>query len=78
VSDGLSSAEIAPAAVAEVADVTGAGDAAVAGLVCGLLKGFSLERSARLGQYAAAFKLSSAQSVASGLNRDSLRRLAGF
>lgn len=78
VSDGLTATQVAPAAVSAVADVTGAGDAAVAGLVFGLLEGFSLETSARLGQCAAAIKLSSAQSVASGLNRDNLWRLAGF
>jgi hypothetical protein len=38
----------------------------------------SLADAARLGQRAAAIKLSSAQSVASGLSRDRLLRLAGF
>ena len=77
-SDGASIAEIDPVSVAALADVTGAGDAAVAGLVCGLLDDRSLAQSARLGQCAAAIKLSSAQSVASGLSRDSLLRLAGI
>jgi pseudouridine kinase len=77
-SDGSRVVEIAPIAVDTIADVTGAGDAAVAGLVCGLLDGRSLAESAQLGQCAAAIKLSSPQSVASGLSRDSLLRLAGI
>lgn len=77
-SDGTSLVKIDPVSVSAIADVTGAGDAAVAGLVCGLLDGRSLAQSARLGQCAAAIKLSSAQSVASGLSRDSLLRLAGI
>lgn len=74
-SDETRITEVAPVPVASIADVTGAGDAAVAGLVCGLLDGMSLAEAARLGQGAAAIKLSSAQSVASGLSRDSLRRM---
>ncbi|MFO1133257.1 MAG: carbohydrate kinase family protein [Hyphomicrobiales bacterium] len=77
-SDGTRIEKIEPISVSAIADVTGAGDAAVAGLVCGLLEGRSLAQSARLGQCAAAIKLSSAQSVASGLSRDSLFRLAGI
>lgn len=61
-----------------ITDVTGAGDAAVAGLICGLLDGVDLASAARLGQCAAALKLSSHESVASGLTRDRLYRLAGF
>ena len=64
--------------VATIADVTGAGDAAVAGLICGLLDGFDLATSARLGQYAAALKLSSPQSVAMGLTRERLYGMAGI
>jgi pseudouridine kinase len=78
VSDGHRTTHVAPAAVSAIADVTGAGDAAVAGLVCGLVEGLSLETSARLGQCAAAIKLSSAQSVAMGLSRGRLMRLAGL
>ncbi|PZF77625.1 carbohydrate kinase [Aestuariivirga litoralis] len=77
-SDGVAAVKVGPVAVAAIADVTGAGDAAVAGLVCGLLDGRPLAEAARLGQCAAAIKLSSAQSVASGLSRDSLFRLAGL
>lgn len=64
--------------VESILDVTGAGDAAVAGLVCGLLDGFDLATAARLGQCAAALKLSSLQSVAAGLTHDRLYRLAGI
>ena len=62
--------------VDDIADVTGAGDAAVAGLVYGLTSGFDLAASARFGQAAAAIKLQSHSSVASRLDRDSLLRLA--
>lgn len=64
--------------VEAIADVTGAGDAAVAGLVFGLLDGLDLAAAVRLGQCAAALKLSSPQSVASGLTRDRLYHCAGM
>lgn len=77
-SDGAG-VEPVPAALAEgIADVTGAGDAAVAGLVLGLLEGLPLARAAWLGQCAAAIKLSSARSVAEDISRDRLFRLAGM
>lgn len=76
-SDGSQTVKVDPITISAIADVTGAGDAAVAGLVCGLLEGRGLAEAARFGQCAAAIKLSSAQSVASGLSRDSLHRLAG-
>ncbi|MEI7599797.1 MAG: carbohydrate kinase family protein [Aestuariivirga sp.] len=76
VSDGKHLLQVEPVPVPSIADVTGAGDAAVAGLVCGLLDGRSLAEATRLGQCVAAIKLSSAQSVASGLSRDSLLQLA--
>jgi pseudouridine kinase len=60
----------------EIADVTGAGDAAVAGLVFGILEGLPLAEAARLGQCAAAIKLGSHESVATDLSRDRLFRLA--
>jgi len=78
VSDGHSILNVPPGRVSEVTDVTGAGDAAVAGLVCGIAEGLPLEKAARLGQWAAVVKLASRESVASGLSRDSLRDLAGF
>jgi pseudouridine kinase len=75
-SDGADIVPVPPAPVTGVTDVTGAGDAAVAGLVFGLLDGMSLGRAAWLGQCAAAIKLRSASSVAPELNRDRLLRLA--
>ena len=77
-SDGAARPIAIPAqATGPVADVTGAGDAAVAGLICGFLQGYDLARSARLGQAAAAIKIASAASVSPGLNRVSLFTLAG-
>ena len=64
--------------VADVADVTGAGDAAVAGLICGLVSGLDLPDAARLGQAAASIKLASRNSVAGDMNRDTVFALAGF
>ena len=49
---------------AKVNDVTGAGDAAVAGLVWGLVSGYDIFEAARFGQAAAALKLESSSSVA--------------
>lgn len=79
ISDGIRPAIRVPAfPVANVADVTGAGDAAVAGLVCGLATGHDLARSARLGQASAAIKLQSRNSVAPALTRDRVFSLAGI
>jgi pseudouridine kinase len=69
---------IAAFAAESIADVTGAGDAAVAGLVCGLLDGFDLATAARLGQAAAALKLRAPESVAAALDRDKVFALAGL
>ena len=77
-SDGRGIVSVPAVPVPRISDVTGAGDAAVAGLVCGLLDGRPLAEAARLGQCAAAIKLGSAQSVATGLSRDSLMRMAGY
>lgn len=71
VSDGRSAVAVAPCQVT-VRDVTGAGDAAVAGLVCGLVEGRSMVEAARMGQATAALKLQSADSVARTLSRASL------
>jgi pseudouridine kinase len=59
-----------------IADVTGAGDAAVAGFVCGLVLGKSLPDAARIGQAAAAVKLCSLSTVAPVLSRDRVFQLA--
>jgi pseudouridine kinase len=77
-STGSERSEISAFPVNHVEDVTGAGDAAVAGLVCGLLSGMGLADAARLGQAAASMKLSSRMSVASMLTRDSVMHIAGF
>ena len=61
-----------------MSDVTGAGDAAVAGLVCGLILGHDIVASARLGQAAAALKIGSGSSIAAGINRDSILAIAGL
>ncbi len=61
-----------------IADVTGAGDAAVAGLIVGLLEGLPLAKASRLGQAAASIKLATRESVAVDLNRDRLKSIAGF
>jgi pseudouridine kinase len=53
-------------------DVTGAGDAAVAGLVWGLVKGYDMRESACFGQRAAAIKLRSTRSVAEVLTPEAL------
>lgn len=77
-SDGVHMTNVDAVLADVVTDVTGAGDAAVAGLACGLLDGLDLARAARLGQCAAALKLSSQESVVRGLSRDGLYSLAGF
>ncbi|MGQ0485517.1 MAG: carbohydrate kinase family protein [Hyphomicrobiales bacterium] len=79
VSDGVTRPTTIPAqAMGAIADVTGAGDAAVAGLICGFLEGCDLVQSARLGQAAAAIRIASAASVSPGLNRVSVFSLAGI
>lgn len=78
VSDGRRAPIAIPAFhVSEVADVTGAGDAAVAGLVCGLAEGRSLVDAARMGQAAAALKLRSRKSVSEAMSRASVVSMAG-
>ena len=73
VSDG-ERARIVPAVPARVVDVTGAGDAAVAGTLYGLLQGQDLATAARQGQAAAALTLASAQSVNPALSAPAIRR----
>ncbi len=57
----------------EVVDVTGAGDALVAGLVYGIYKGYSLEVAARFGLAAAALTISSKEAVRRDLREGLLR-----
>ena len=79
VSDGRTPAVAIPAFGAiDIADVTGAGDAAVAGLVSGLAEGRTLAEAARMGQAAAALKLRSRKSVSDVISRASVLALAGL
>ncbi|MFT3986127.1 carbohydrate kinase family protein [Aestuariivirga sp.] len=71
-------ADIAPLKAEAVADVTGAGDAAVAGVVCGFLEGLPLPKAAQLGQAAASVKLVSRELVPPDLTRARLKDIAGF
>jgi len=58
---------------AQVRDVTGAGDAAVAGLAYGLLKGYDIFKAAQFGQAAASLVLGSTASTAVGLTEMALQ-----
>ncbi len=79
VSEGSGPTAKLPALPVEgIADVTGAGDAAVAGLTLGLLMGLTLLDAARLGQAAAALNLQSLNSVAEDVSRDRLFSLAAL
>lgn len=75
-STGREAVEVPPSVATPIADVTGAGDAAVAGLVLGLTGGLDIAEAARLGQAAAAVKLMSGDSVSSQLTRDRLTQIA--
>ena len=57
----------------EVVDVTGAGDALVAGLVYGIYKGYSMEVAARFGLAAAALTISTKEAVRRDLREGLLR-----
>jgi pseudouridine kinase len=61
--------------VATVTDVTGAGDAAMAGLVHGLLKGAAIEEAVRWGQAAASLVIASPLSTLKDLPAGGLRRM---
>jgi pseudouridine kinase len=73
VSDGRA-ARIVPALPARVVEVTGAGDAAVAGTLYGLLRGQDLATAARCGQAAAALTLACERSVSPALSERAIRR----
>jgi pseudouridine kinase len=72
-SSGKGMKKIQCASHAQVRDVTGAGDAAVAGLVYGLTKGYDIAKSAQFGQAAASLVLSSTSSTAPGLTETALQ-----
>ncbi|MFO1122582.1 MAG: carbohydrate kinase family protein [Hyphomicrobiales bacterium] len=74
---GASSFHVKAMASTNFEDVTGAGDAAVAGLVFGLCAGLGLEDAARAGQAAAAIKLQTRKSVADAISRDRVLAMAG-
>ena len=63
---------------ARIVDVTGAGDAAVAGLAFGLWRGMGLADAARLGQAAAGLVLGSSRSTLSEIDPAQLYALAGL
>lgn len=64
----------APTPAGDVVDVTGAGDAMVAGTLFGLLNGESLATAARYGQAAAALTRAGAQSVSPRLSARAIAR----
>jgi pseudouridine kinase len=76
VSDG-EERRIVPTLPARVVDVTGAGDAAVAGTLYGLLRGRDLTTAAAYGQAAAALTLACDQSVSPKLTARAIRARLG-
>lgn len=75
VADAAGEATIA-ACPAEIVDVTGAGDAAAAGTLYGLVTGLTLAEAARLGRAAAALALEASTAVPATLTAGALRRRA--
>jgi len=74
-SSGKGMKKISCASHAQVSDVTGAGDAAVAGLVYGLTIGYDIAKSAQFGQATASLVLSSTSSTAPGLTETALQNI---
>jgi pseudouridine kinase len=72
-SSGKGMRKIHHASHVQIRDVTGAGDAAVAGLVYGLLNGYDIFKAAQFGQAAASLVLSSTASTAVGLTETALQ-----
>ncbi len=72
--DGWTTATTVPAIPAMIVDVTGAGDAAVAGTLLGLLRDEPLPVAARYGQAAAALTVACERSVNPRLNRRAIAR----
>jgi pseudouridine kinase len=75
ISSGKGMKQISCATHSQVSDVTGAGDAAVAGLVYGLSQGYDILKSAHFGQAAASLVLSSTSSTAIGLTELALHNI---
>ncbi len=67
---------LTPAFDTPVQDVTGAGDALVAGLSAGLLRGMELPEAVRSGHACAALTVASARTVPEGLSWERLKRQA--
>ena len=59
----------------QISDVTGAGDASVAGLVYGLVKGYDIPGAAQFGQAAASLVLNTTSSTAVGLTERALQSI---
>ncbi len=59
----------------QISDVTGAGDASVAGLVYGLVKGYDIAKAAQFGQAAASLVLNTTSSTAEGLSERALQSI---
>jgi pseudouridine kinase len=72
--DGWTAATTVPAVPARAVDVTGAGDAAVAGTLFGLLRGAPLAMAARYGQAAAALTVACDRSVNPRLSMRAISR----
>ena len=75
ISSGKGKKQISCATHSQVSDVTGAGDAAVAGLVYGLAQGYDISKSAHFGQAAASLVLNSTSSTAIGLTAMALHNI---
>jgi len=75
ISSGKVMKQIPCASGSQVSDVTGAGDAAVAGLVYGLSQGYDILKSAQYGQAAASLVLSSISSTAVNLTEMALHNI---
>jgi pseudouridine kinase len=75
ISSGKGMKQISCATHSQVNDVTGAGDAAVAGLVYGLSQDYDISKSAQYGQAAASLVLNSTSSTAIGLTEMALHNI---
>jgi pseudouridine kinase len=78
--DGVDAVHVAPIRpkAGATLDVTGAGDAAAAGFIFGMLRGETLHGAAHLGQAAASITMESTATVSPQLSRKRLLALAGL